>query len=91
MLHSDRGITFTGDVPQGSRVVEGQWWGRDYVGPPLISFEKKIAEGLGLKIGDDVTVNVLGRNVRLFQGDERWEMLEWVGSQPSLSAGLQAG
>ena len=63
VLHSDRGITFTGDVPQGSRVVEGQWWGRDYVGPPLISFEKKIAEGLGLKIGDDVTVNVLGRNV----------------------------
>jgi putative ABC transport system permease protein len=63
VLHSDRGITFTGDVPQGSRVVEGQWWGRDYTGPPLLSFEKKLAEGLGLKIGDDVTVNVLGRNI----------------------------
>jgi len=63
VLHSDRGITFTGDVPQGSRVVEGRWWGRDYAGPPLLSFEKKLAEGLGLKLGDDVTVNVLGRNV----------------------------
>jgi putative ABC transport system permease protein len=29
----------------------------------LVSFENKIAEGLGLKIGDPVTVNVLGRNV----------------------------
>ncbi len=63
VLHSDRGITFTGDIPQGSRVVAGEWWGRDYAGPPLLSFEKKLAEGLGLKIGDDVTVNVLGRNV----------------------------
>jgi hypothetical protein len=22
--------------------------------------------------------NVLGRSVRLFRGDERWEMLEWL-------------
>ena len=35
----------------------------DYNGPPLVSFEKKIAEGLGLKLGDPVTVNVLGRNI----------------------------
>ena len=47
----------------GSRLVEGQWWGADYHGPPLVSFEKKIAEGLGLKVGDPVTVNVLGRNI----------------------------
>ncbi|HEY1544413.1 MAG TPA: FtsX-like permease family protein [Xanthobacteraceae bacterium] len=63
VLHGDRGITFTGVVPQGSRVVAGKWWGKDYSGPPLLSFEKKLAEGLGLKIGDDVTVNVLGRNI----------------------------
>ena len=35
----------------------------DYQGPPLVSFENKIAEGLGLKIGDPVVVNVLGRNI----------------------------
>ncbi len=63
VLQSDRGITYTGEIPQGSRLVEGQWWGPDYQGPPMISFEKKIAEGLNLKIGDPVTVNVLGRNI----------------------------
>jgi putative ABC transport system permease protein len=42
-------------------VVEGQWWNADDHGPPLVSFEQKIAEGLGLKLGDTVTVNVLGR------------------------------
>jgi putative ABC transport system permease protein len=63
VLQSDRGITYTADIPQGSRLVEGQWWKADYQGPPLISFEKKIAEGMNLKIGDPVTVNVLGRNI----------------------------
>ena len=63
VLQSDRGITYGGDIPNGSRLVEGKWWGADYDGPPLVSFEKKIADGLGLKLGDPITVNVLGRNI----------------------------
>jgi putative ABC transport system permease protein len=63
VLQSDRGITYTEDIPQGSRVVAGQWWGHDYDGPPVVSFEKRIADGLGLKLGDPVTINVLGRNI----------------------------
>jgi putative ABC transport system permease protein len=63
VLQSDRGITYSSDVPPGSRVVAGEWWKPDYQGPPLVSFENKIAEGLGLKIGDPVVVNVLGRNI----------------------------
>ncbi len=27
VLQSDRGITFATEVPRGSKVVEGQWWG----------------------------------------------------------------
>ena len=41
----------------------GEWWKPDYHGPPLVSFEKRIADGLGLKVGDPVVVNVLGRNI----------------------------
>lgn len=63
VLQSDRGITYAAEVPRGSRVVEGEWWPKDYKGPPLVSFEKKIADGLGLKIDDPVVVNVLGRNI----------------------------
>ncbi len=62
-LQSDRGITYAQDLPPGSRLIAGQWWSPDYQGPPLVSFEQRIAEGLGLKIGDTVTVNVLGRNI----------------------------
>jgi putative ABC transport system permease protein len=63
VLQSDRGLTYGNEIPAGSRLVEGDWWNKDYDGPPLVSFEKKIADGLGLKIGDPIVVNVLGRNI----------------------------
>jgi len=63
VLQSDRGITFSGEVPAGSRVVAGEWWKPDVQGAPLVSMEAKVADGLGLKVGDSVTVNVLGRNL----------------------------
>jgi putative ABC transport system permease protein len=63
VLQSDRGLTYTGEVPKGSKVVEGEWWGADYQGPPLVSMEKKIADGLRLKVGDEIVVNVLGRDI----------------------------
>ena len=62
-LQSDRGITYGDEVPAGSRLIAGQWWTPDYQGPPLVSLEKRIADGLGLTLGDQVTVNVLGRNL----------------------------
>jgi len=63
VLQSDRGLTYATEVPSGSRLVEGQWWSASYDGSPLVSFEKQLAEGLGLKIGDPLVVNVLGRNI----------------------------
>jgi putative ABC transport system permease protein len=63
VLQSDRGITYTAEVPPGSRLAEGTWWGAGYQGPPLVSFEKKVADGLRLKLGDPIVVNVLGRNI----------------------------
>jgi putative ABC transport system permease protein len=62
-LEGDRGVTYSATVPEGSIVTEGQWWPRDYSGPPLVSLEDGVATGLGLKVGDAITVNVLGRNV----------------------------
>jgi len=63
VLEGDRGITYAKALPEGSKLVQGEWWAQDYRGKPLVSFDGKIAEGLGLKIGDEITVNVLGRNI----------------------------
>jgi len=63
VLQSDRGLTYTAEIPKGSKIVEGEWWSADYSGPPLVSMEKKIADGLKLTIGDEIVVNVLGRDI----------------------------
>lgn len=63
VLDGDRGITYASKMPEGSSLVAGEWWPADYRGKPLVSFESKVAEGLGLSLGDDITVNVLGRNI----------------------------
>jgi len=62
-LRSDRGLTYAAAVPPGSEVVAGQWWPADYHGGPLISFDAGLAKGMGLKLGDTLTVNVLGRDI----------------------------
>ena len=63
VLRGDRGITYATTVPKGSRLVAGEWWPADYAGEPLVSLESRTAADLGLKIGDTITVNVLGRKV----------------------------
>jgi len=63
VLRGDRGITYASSLPQGSRLVAGNWWPADYSGAPLVSLEEKTAQDLGLNLGDTVTVNVLGRNL----------------------------
>src|SRR5271165_1522877 len=62
-LEGDRGVTFAAKPPEGSEVVDGAWWPSDYSGPPLVSMEKQVADGLGLRVGDTVVVNVLGRDI----------------------------
>ncbi len=63
VLQGDRGITFAASVPSGSTLVQGPWWPADYAGKPLVSLEDEIATGLGLKLGDTITVNVFGRDI----------------------------
>jgi putative ABC transport system permease protein len=62
-LRSDRGLTYAATLPEGSRLAAGAWWRPDYQGPPLVSFDANLARGMGLKIGDSLTVNLLGREI----------------------------
>jgi putative ABC transport system permease protein len=65
-------------LPEGSTLVSGQWWPKDYKGPPLVSMEADIAKGLGLTVGDAMSVNVLGRTLTATIGNLRrvdWQSL----------------
>jgi putative ABC transport system permease protein len=62
-INGDRVLTYAASPPKGSQIVAGDWWPADYRGPPLVSFEAALAQGMGLRIGDSLTLNVLGREI----------------------------
>jgi len=63
ILRGDRGLTFARDLPAANRIVAGKWWPKEYRGPPLVSIDADAATALKLKVGDKLTVSVLGRPI----------------------------
>lgn len=63
VLRGDRGLTHSPTLPEGSEITAGSWWAPDHAGDNLVSFENKLGETLGLKVGDEIVVNVLGRDI----------------------------
>ncbi|ARE40176.1 ABC transporter, permease protein [Rhodovulum sp. P5] len=63
VIRGDRGLTYAAEPPAGTIINGGAWWPKDYDGPPQMSFSDEEAEEIGLKLGDTVTVNILGRDI----------------------------
>ncbi|MDJ0994687.1 MAG: drug:proton antiporter [Dinoroseobacter sp.] len=63
VLRGDRGVTYSAAPPPNTTITEGEWWPQDYTGPNQISFADEEARELGLKLGDELTVNILGRDI----------------------------
>ena len=63
VVRGDRGITYSATPPANAKVTAGAWWPADYAGPPQVSFAAEEAGEIGLKLGDTVTVNILGRDI----------------------------
>ncbi len=62
-VRGDRGVTWSAAPPANAKLVEGQWWPPDYQGPPLVSFDAKLARGMHLRIGDTITVTSMGKEI----------------------------
>ncbi|WP_339348463.1 FtsX-like permease family protein [uncultured Sphingomonas sp.] len=59
-LRGERGLTFSATLPAGSTLSAGRWWSAQEAGESLVSVDERLAEALDLKIGDPLTVSVLG-------------------------------
>jgi putative ABC transport system permease protein len=63
VVRGERTLTWSATVPPRNTVVAGRWWPADYRGPPLVSIEDRAAQALGVKVGDSLTLSVLGVDV----------------------------
>ena len=63
-VRGDRGLSWT-DHPhkaaQDNRVVTGEWWRTGHDAGRLASLDADIAHALGVTIGDQITLNMLGK------------------------------
>jgi len=59
-LRGERGLTFSEGLPEGNVLTSGKWWPKDYTGPPLVSVDADLAEAIDLKLGDRLTIGLLG-------------------------------
>jgi len=49
--------------PPDANLTSGRWWATDYNGPPLVMIDDDIAQAAHLKVGDDLTLDILGRSL----------------------------
>ncbi|MEZ5742395.1 MAG: FtsX-like permease family protein [Sphingomonadaceae bacterium] len=59
-LRGERGITYEDNVPDGNVVTAGEWWPADWQGEPLVSLDEEFAQAIDLKVGDMITIGLLG-------------------------------
>lgn len=93
VIRGDRGLTYAGVKPEGTTVTQGAWWPEDYTGPPLLSFAAEEAAEIGLVLGDEITVNILGRDITATVANFRevsWENAG-IGFVMTLDANALAG
>lgn len=59
-LRGERGLTYADTLPPGSSLTAGKWWPPAYRGEPLVSVDERLAETLGLKLGDELRFSLYG-------------------------------
>jgi putative ABC transport system permease protein len=63
VIRGDRSLSYNDQEPKKSPVVKGDWWPVGYDGPPEISIGDEAATGLGINVGDTMTITILGREI----------------------------
>ena len=63
VIENDRRVSWSETVPKGSPIVEGEWWDLSKPDKLQISLDSKVAKDFGVKLGDNFTLNIYGREI----------------------------
>ena len=86
----DRDISLSalGAEPYGAEVTQGHWWPAAYAGPPLVALDGQIARAARLKLGDRITISLLGRDIEAKVAALR--KVDWGGFGPDFALIIDA-
>jgi len=59
----EQNLTWSGELGDDNRIVEGQWWTPQQYGQPLVSLAVEYQDRLGLKLGDHLRFDVAGESL----------------------------
>jgi len=88
-LQREANLTWTDTLPASNVVTAGEWWGSGYSGPLQLSLDAELATNLGVKVGDSLTFNVAGEDIRAPITSLR--VIEWDSFQPNFYVVLSPG
>ncbi len=60
---NDISLSAIGPEPPNAGVVSGRWWTSDEAHQPLLAMAQEPAKAAGIKVGDTVTISILGREI----------------------------
>ncbi len=75
-IRGERGLSQSADPPENARIVDGTWWGPELGDEHLVSMDSVVAKGMGLKLGQTISVDVLGVEITAVIAnlrDIRWQ------------------
>ncbi|MGI9199799.1 MAG: ABC transporter permease [Woeseiaceae bacterium] len=89
MANREANLSFAGKLSASNEVIEGEWWGEDYAGPPLVSVEEEAAIETGLSLGDKIVFRIAGQDVELTIASIR--RVNWDSFKPNFFMVLSPG
>ncbi|HSV04630.1 MAG TPA: FtsX-like permease family protein [Phenylobacterium sp.] len=60
---NDVSLSAIGPEPPNPGITDGRWWPARYAGPPLAALDEDVAKATNLKVGESVTLSILGREI----------------------------
>ena len=80
-VNRDFNLSWTDTLGDDNTITEGQWWGKSGRGKPLLSADKSAVEGLGLKLGDTLTLDFAGTPVEFTV--DNFRTVKWDSFRPN--------
>ena len=80
-LNRELNLSWASLLPKENKITQGQWWIAQDEGKPIVSLENKLAEELGIKLGDKLSFQIGEQKITAIVVSLR--SLEWSSFQPN--------